>query len=433
MCNEIVALKQRHQLDDGSRYTSGVNLRNLLKPHIKSFVPTSYDVVISHSKGGKKRLLEQAKDSLELEPLCARDGRIRMFLKDDKSHEAAYGTPRCIQYRSKRYCLPLATYLIPLESYVYSWLDEAETPIFAKCRNMVQRGQDIEDKMSYFNDPVAISLDHSKFDSHVNTELLRVEHWFYNKCYNEPELGFLLNLQLTCHGTTKNGTRYKTVGTRMSGDQNTGLGNSLINYVMTYAMKKHLNIPMLMYIDGDDFIIFVERSVSHLVTPDWYKQFGMVTKVDNSTSVIEEIEFCQSRPVFNGVGYTMVRNPLRMLARLQWMVGKKHPKHVVNYLTSIGLCMMSLGVGLPVEQYVGSTLASLGGRYIQTDLHYRANKMKMKPGRAQIVVPSDLVRSSYYAAWGITPDEQMELEKIIIREPILIEPTNYEQYPLRFK
>jgi len=406
----------------------------MLKRNIKSFTPVSYETVIRHAKGGKKRLLEQAMESLTIEPLNARDGKVRMFLKDDKSHEAKYSTPRCIQYRSKRYCLPLAAYLIPLESYVYSWLDEAETPIFAKCRNLTQRGEDIDTKMSYFHDPVAISLDHSKFDSHVNIELLRVEHWFYSKCFNDdPRLKFLLGLQLTCHGSTKNGTRYRTIGTRMSGDQNTGLGNSIINYVMTLAMKKSLNVPMLMYIDGDDFIIFVERSNGHLISPSWYEQFGMVTKVDNTTSIIEEIEFCQSRPVYNGVGYTMVRNPQRMLSRLQWMVGKKHPKYILNYLTSIGLCMVSLGMGLPIEQYVGSTLARLGGRYIQTDLHHRAKSMKMKPGRAHIIPPSDSVRASYYAAWGISPCQQLEFEAASILPPQLIEPTDYEQYPLRFK
>lgn len=165
ICNEVVALRQRHQVDDGSRYTSTLNLKELLAERVCRLYTVSEDVIISRASGGKRRLLEEAKASLELYPLEQKDGRVRMFLKDDKSHELTYTCPRCIQYRSKRYCLPLATYLHPLEHYIYSWKDSSDTPIFAKARNMQQRGSDIFAKFSMFNNPVAISLDHSKFDT----------------------------------------------------------------------------------------------------------------------------------------------------------------------------------------------------------------------------------------------------------------------------
>jgi len=430
VCNEAVALRQRHQLDDGSRYTSTINLKSMLAKRVRRLYPVGEDVIIALASGGKRRLLESAKESLGIYPLENRDGKVRMFLKDDKSHLPEYTAPRCIQYRSKRYCLPLATYLHPLEHYMYSWTDDSETPIFAKSRNMQQRGSDIQAKMEMFNNPVAISLDHSKFDSHVNKHLLRFEHWFYRKCYpGDRTLDRLLRMQELNIGTTKNGTKYTTPYTRMSGDQNTGCGNSLINYGMTLAMKAALGIRMCFYIDGDDFIIFVDRTDEHLVQPSWYEQFGMKTKLESSTSVIEHIEFCQTRPVFNGRGYTMVRNPIRMLSRLPWYVGKMHARHRINYLYSVGLCELSLGMGLPVGQFLGHKLSKLDGKYIVTPTHYVANKMAYKPGKARLIPPSIAVRESYEQAWGVSVLDQLRYESMDIVDPTLTFHGEFDEQP----
>lgn len=414
MCNEIVALQHRHQVDSGARYTSRLNLRRHLRTKVKYIHPVSQEHIIHRATPRKRKLLEQAKLSLEHEPLNNKDGRVRMFLKDDKYHVMKCGAPRCIQYRSKRYCLPLACYLHPIETYMLTWLDASGTVVFAKGRNLIQRGNDIEQKFNYFNDPAVISLDHSKFDAHVNKKLLALEHWFYKQCNSSKELAKLLKMQELNVGTTRNGTKYRTPFTRMSGDQNTGCGNSLINYAMTVALLEDLDIKYCVYIDGDDFLVFVEKSKVHLVKPELYEQFGMSTKLDNTTSVIEHIEFCQTRPVFNGVSYTMVRNPVRMLERIQWGVGKFHPNYVVNYLTSVGLCCLSLGMGLPVEQYIGNCLASLGGRYVETNLTMMANQMFIRPGKAQLKPPSLVVRMSYERAWGITLQMQEIIESLEI-------------------
>lgn len=429
--NELIALSQRHQVDDGARYNSEIGLKTMFRGRIKLLQKVDQQVVIDHARGTKKKLLERARESFKTNPLSEEDARVKMFLKDDKYHTAEYKAPRCIQYRNKRYCLLLAQYLIPVESMVYTWLDDSETPIFAKSRNLVQRGNDIKTKMGFFRNPVAISLDHSKFDAHCNGRLLRLEHWFYNQCFdNDPLLRKLLSWQLVNRGATKNGTTYETLYTRMSGDQNTGLGNSIINYAMTLALIRSQGIQACYYIDGDDFIIFVERGDAYKVDPKWYEQFGMVTKLDCSTSCIENIEFCQTRPVFNGVGYTMVRNPNRMLSRTPWVVGDKHPRFVKNYLTSLGMCMLSLGMGLPVEQFVGYTLTQLGGRYIDTPLHYSANKMFMRPKRARLIIPSMATRLSYERAWGLTIGEQLEVEKSKIVLDVDLDPSlDYDEYP----
>jgi len=311
---------------------------------------------------------------------------------------------------------------------VYEWLDASGTRIFAKSRNLTQRGCDIQTKFEYFANPAVISLDHSKFDCHVNKQLLALEHKFYNACYQSKELAMLLKWQNSNIGSTKNGTKYRTAYTRMSGDQNTGLGNSIINYAMTKQILDDLGIKHCLYIDGDDFLIFVERSTAHLVDPKAYAKFGMSTKLDSIAYEIEHIDFCQTRPVFNGVGYTMVRNPVRMLERIQWGVGKFQHSYIRSYLTSIGLCCLSLGMGLPVEQYIGNTLAALGGRWVNTSLNHSAKQMFMRPGKAKLVEPTLQVRLSYERAWGLTPALQQDIERLNVTLDSTIQDVAFPQY-----
>jgi len=350
-----------------------------------------------------------------------------MFLKDDKYHTLKIGAPRCIQYRSKRYCLPLATYLHPLEQYVYTWKDSSGSPIFAKARNLVQRGEDIEHKFNYMVRPAVISLDHSKFDCHVNKQLLELEHKFYNSCFHSKQLRDMLKWQKRNVGKTSNGVEYTTMFTRMSGDQNTGLGNSLINYAMTATLLA--GIKHCLYIDGDDFLIFVEREDVDKVNHQAYEQFGMSTKLDNIAYEIEQIDFCQCRPVFNGSSYTLVRSPFRMLERVQWGVGKFSKSYIPRYLTSIGQCCLSLGMGLPVEQYIGQQLASFNSkRKVITDMHYIANKMPYRVGRARVVEPTLQTRLSYERAWGLSIPLQKELESVSVTLDVKVQKLVYPQY-----
>lgn len=414
VCNEVVALNHRHQIDSGLRFKSKLNLFATVRKRVKYIDPVSQDVIIQRATPRKRKLLEQAAVSLENTPVCCKDGRVRMFLKDDKYHVMSISCPRCIQYRNKRYCLPLACYLHPIEKHLLSWVDVSGSVVFAKGRNLIERGRDIETKFNYFKRPVVTSLDHSKFDAHVNKELLRFEHRFYRACNGDKLFRRLLQMQELNVGTTRNGTKYRTPYTRMSGDQNTGCGNSLINYAMTVAILKSLGVKYCLYIDGDDFLVFTEKCDAWKLKPELYRQFGMETKLDGRAETMEDIEFCQTKPIFNGTSYTMVRNPKRMLERIQWGVGKFNHKYIVNYLTSLGHCCLSLGMGLPVEQFIGYKLTQLGGRRVDTNLTMVANQMFVRPGKARVIEPVIATRLSYERAFGITLQMQQDIEQLEI-------------------
>lgn len=422
VCNEVIALKGRHQLDDGARYT-GPCLKNTLRKFcdqhlLGRIAPVSEETVIAHAVPSKRKLLLAAQESLRDEALRKKDNLVKMFLKDDK-YTGEFKAPRCIQYRNKRYCLRLARWMIPIERSTYTWVDSSGAPVFAKGRNMRQRGRDIFAKFSCFVKPAVVSMDHSKFDSHVNPKLLQLEHWYYNTRARDPELARLLAGQTINKGRTKNNTRYTTVATRMSGDQNTGLGNCIINFAMTRHILDKLQVKYCLYIDGDDFLVFIEAQDVALIDPTLYEQFGMRTTIDSVAYRMEHIEFCQTRPVYDiDESYTMVRNPRRLLTRVPWVIGPRGSDDIKNILYSTGLCEMALGRAIPVAQYVGQTLSThFKGKYKRTDLHYRACLERIKPQRAKIVQPTEATRVSYEAAWGVPIPQQLEWESMKIGSP----------------
>lgn len=309
---------------------------------------------------------------------------------------------------------------------VYGLVDEYGTRIFAKARNLMQRGQDLREKWESFRNPKALLLDHSKFDAHCSKPLLQLEHWFYSKCNSAPILRKLLKWQLINKGYTKNGTRYTTQATRMSGDQNTGLGNSLINYALLASFCQHHKLKASIYVDGDDSVIIYEDEGTQ-VDIGYFRQFGMVTK-SAETDVFEHVEFCQTRPVYNGTTWACVRNPLRILARSQWTVKEQWARKPKVYLASIGRCEIALGMGYPVGQYLGSKLAAFSNKHIITDLEYCANRQFMRPRAAHVVPPTDECRASYELAWGLTPDEQLTIESLTLLPP---SESIAEEYPFR--
>lgn len=438
-CNEKIALSKRHQVDDGSRYTSKTCLKKYLRPLIKPSHVATEDYIISKCSGDKRKLMENARDSLQEYDICQKDGQISMFLKDDKypwdesaledlfhqTLKQKIATPRCIQYRNKRYCLRLAQYLHAIETNTYAYEDKYGTRVFAKCRNLTQRGKDLRDKWESFVKPKALLLDHSKFDAHCSVELLKLEQWFYLKCRKDSELRKLLKMQNSCRGRTSRGTTYKTHGTRMSGDQNTGLGNSIINYAMLSAFMEHNNITGSIYVDGDDSVIIYEDTGSSF-DMNYFTQFGMVTKREDAVD-FERVDFCQTRPVFDGTSWHCVRNPVRLMSRTPWTTREQWSKKREVYLASIGRCEIALGMGMPVGQYLGEKLSALSTKSMQTQLDYVARREYVRPGKARVVPPSLECRLSYEAAWGLSPPEQMYLENLSIHLPF--EEVYAEEYP----
>lgn len=429
VCNELVALKQRHQVDDGARPEKGVCslIVQALKPYRVRVYPDSFEQVIDRYSGGKRAIAVRAYESLQRDPLTPKDAQVRMFLKDDKYHTSKMAAPRCIQYRDKRYGITMARYYNALEHAMLQSVNMVNgvatgNRIFAKGRNQLERATDLRQIWDSFVEPVALSIDHSKFDAHCNLALLKAANKHNMMCLHKTyrhKFSKLAAQQLLNKGKTANGTKFETRGTRMSGDQNTGGDNSLINLGMTLDWLKSQKVQAQLYIDGDDFVCIVEKRDAGKLDVKKYAKYGMSTKLEGTTDMFEHIDFCQCRPVFDGERWRMVRNPQRVLARLPWVVKKQPIARDLQWLKSIGMCELSLNLGLPVMQAVAEKLIQLSPKkYIVTPLHHLAKHEVVKPWKALPKPVRYEARLSYETAWGISPAEQLDYESMTFGEVV---------------
>lgn len=412
-CNQSAALLSRHQLG-GAKTTASLDITTLTDLITGKCKPISREAVVNCYKSGKKARMESARTSLLEDSINKTDAKVRMFIKADKFHVEEYKAPRAIQYRSDRFGLEWARFVHPLEELIYEVKDWTETPIFAKKRNLAERAQDLEEKAIHFNRPLFVSLDHSKFDSHVTKELLRVERKVYQHCMPRAyrkNIKWFMDQEENNHGSTSTGIKFFTPGTRMSGDQNTALGNSVINAVLIGNAFKAIKHSM--YVDGDDSVVIIEKDdVKVLDNMQAYmKTCGMETKIEQVTETFEEVDFCQCRPVWFPTGYRLIRTPQRAFDRSGWVV--KHMDRVFTdrWIRSVALCELVLGRGCPLMQEFALKMLPLGsGKYAVTDRHHQAKQLQHSVERVQPLPIHPQTRESFWVAFGYTPEEQIQLE-----------------------
>jgi hypothetical protein len=266
--------------------------------------------------------------------------------------------PRMIQFRDAGYSAHLACFLKPIEHGLYSLKGDGKLlpkgRLVAKGRNPVQRARDIKVKWEQFNHPVALSIDCSRFDAHVQAKHLDlIEHAAYRTAWNTPELTRLLRMQLLNRGTTSGGLKYVCPGGRMSGDMNTALGNCVLMICLVGAALQ--GCPYQMYDDGDDCLLFCEQDHLQLVSDKieaYFTRVGFNVKIENVATEFNKIFFCQSRPIQTVEGWIMVRSPQKILG-----FGVSGTKFINNgmtsmkqYIRALGMCGYAISRGVPVLQ-----------------------------------------------------------------------------------
>nr|QJI53482.1 MAG: hypothetical protein 2 [Riboviria sp.] len=317
-CNELVSLHNRHLIDRTLReYCKDYMLGKFKEVSGGWAIPSermSYDEVIRCYRGAKKRMYTFAKLELVKYGLRSSDANVRMFVKFDKydAEEIATKAPRAIQYRHARYNLVLASYLKSFEAKFYQLPSKNGLRVITKGLNPVEVAGLLLEKSRLFDEPVYLSCDHSKFDSSVNVDHLKFEHGIYNKVFKDTQLKFLLKKQLYNKGFSRNGIRYSVLGTRMSGDYNTGLGNCLLNRAVLESMLIGLKHEIML--DGDDSIVIVERRDLRKVDLDHFRRCGFTTEV-TQTEDISEVTYCKRRLCHSNPPM-MVRNPIRAMSNM---------------------------------------------------------------------------------------------------------------------
>lgn len=419
-CNELVSLHNRHLIDRVQALYSvatvkqGFTLaRQRLGQEMCDIEPCSYSEVIKHYHGAKRKSYAQAYHDLINYGWNENMWRVKMFVKPDKYdaelvHEKA---PRAIQYRSPMYNLMLAKYLKPMEHKLYSTTYNDQRWC-AKGLNNNERAELIVSAGEHFKAPLFIMLDHSKFDSSVTEDELREAHKAYVQWLPSKELKFLLSKQYHNKGITKHGIRYSIKGTRMSGDYNTALDNSFINYVAITHWLHRSKVEGKIIIDGDDSVVVVEgddkvKLMAHL---EIFKEYGFSTVME-TTDDLNSVEFCRSK-ILDTSKPRMAREPIRALSNLCVGLKRYAGKARWRYLAGNALGEMYRSSGVPLLYRTAKFIYEIFGEkgvIMDTETRYKYDL----DSNVELEEPTIEDREQYQIAYGITPEDQILIENQI--------------------
>lgn len=414
---------------------------HLLKKHLPSTAPLTHRQFVDGYKGRKRVVYERALAELSSgDYSIAEDAKVSVFIKHEKTDRTSKRdpVPRVISPRNPRFNIRLGRYLKPLEERIFKSLGK----LFG--HRTVMKGMDVRqtakimrEKWDMFHHPVAVGLDASRFDQHVSVEALEFEHNVYLDCFKTSEhrkkLGNILKHQLEnkCTGYAEDGSlHYTTNGTRMSGDMNTSLGNCVLMCTMIHAYLEHVGVSGQLANNGDDCVVFMEKSdLGKFSTGlfDWFWDMGFNMAIEPAVYEFAHIEFCQCKPVFDGHGWIMCRNPITAIAKDAVLLKSNfNMSRYRLWLKAVGQGGLAIAGGIPIFQNfyqmcvrngVSSYTRARKNDVVRLDaissdeiLPFFMREHGIKGNEvAKTITPE--CRASFWEAWGVTPDAQIQLEK----------------------
>jgi hypothetical protein len=384
-----------------------------------------------------KEKYSRARQSLIEEPWTRKDSYLNSFVKAEKVNPFAKPTkPRIINARDPRYNLELATYLKPLEHYLWRVLKGvcpgvARSRVVGKGLNSFERAELIVEKMEGMPNGVAFEVDGSAFEAHCTQESLTYEHRVYRSAYpGDENLNRLLERQLELVGCTAGGIKYRRKGCRASGDFNTGMGNTLICIATIETVMGELRreIPGLKYdmlVDGDNAVLFMPHEHVHQVRERFSAVCTLLTPQEMTLGAIaytpEEVTFGQSHPVKVAGKWRMVREVYKVLSNT--FSSHRHLEHRnfgLRFLKLVAHAEMLLNEGVPVlGPWFRKARAQLSWSkdlpeprdYLEFHQLEVLNRMKEAVKDTPI---SAETRLSFARAFGISPDQQVRLEQTLV-------------------
>jgi len=381
-----------------------------------SFSPFSEEEFLAHVKSTKKRRYREAFRTLKGNPLTKRDFYVNSFIKFEKIDVAKsfVKAPRLIQYRPPRYCGELGRYLVPIERRLFGTWNlrrGVDQVVFAKGLNSFQIARRIV-AMDRFRDNVFVLLDHSNFDASVTTKWLESEIAAYSALYHDEYLDFMLSAQRYNRGRTTSGLYYQCEARKMSGEYNTSLGDTLINYVLLESWLEGVDHEIL--VNGDDSVVSMSRVDWMKLADDaidWFAGYGFTTKIDIVTTLYR-VEFCQCQPIQLRPGlWRMVRKPMRVTSRMAYSVGTYEGEAWLRYLTAIGLAELSCSDGVPVLQAAAMHALHHGLGKEPLTLPYHPGILEPFWGRPLAKRIHPIARATFALAFDISEAQQHQMER----------------------
>jgi len=415
----LPTVSSRFHTAELNRFRDGVLSRMVRCPR------ASRQQVVDAYTGRKRMVYTKAHESLDRDPLQSKDARLSSFVKFEKQDVGK--APRVINPRSPRYNLELARYLKFNEKKFFAAINGVfggyTSHTVIKGVNADVAAAVIAAKWARFREPVAVGLDASKFDMHVSVAALQYEHSFYTSLFpNDKRLRELLSWQLRNTGrayVSDGHVDFDMRGTRSSGDINTSLGNCIIMCALVYAYAATRGVNVELCNNGDDCVVIMESTDLLAFSrglDGWFRKRGFAMVAEAPVYEIEQIDFCQTRPVHLSTGYRMIRNHNTVLQKdPMCLVSIPNDKAYYKWCAAVGVCGTMLNKGVPVQHAFANVFQRVGRETTREHIEhvYRGRHVLQTAEGCMDAVIDDRARVSYYYAFGVRPDEQLCSEQLL--------------------
>lgn len=427
------------------QYSEG--LRQLSYPLTKM----SESQYLATCHGARRKRYEKASETNRSKGQNKRE-KVTTFVKLE-GHRLKVGSPlipRMIVDPGPAYNLALGCYIKPIEAVIFPMITQLfgnVAPVVLKGFNCAKQGSIMHQKWTQFHDPVFIGGDAKKFDAHTSRAALEFEFGIYRNFFPaDPHFVWLLEHQYGAKIQARfpdGHLSYELNGGRWSGVQNTGLGNSVITTAIVYAWVLEKGLRVEMVDNGDDWGVMLDRKDVPLFLDgfvDFCFSVGYRMVLEAPVYLLEHIEFCQTKPVWTPDGYIMVRD--HHVSRLKDSVTSKNfsEKDFRSWAAAVGAGGMSMCGGVPVmqEYYSFMLRCSKGAIPSLTAFDVNAGRYQLSKGmsRKHHTVHPD-TRYSYWLAFGVLPDSQLEQEAFYrsvshadwVKDPAVVCKKNREYLP----
>lgn len=402
-----------------------------LKRYARGLAPWSHEYFVA-TRGRKRLLYESALKRMYGRGLQAKDSTLSIFVKVEKENltKKPNPCPRIISPRSPAYNICVGVFVAPLEKVLYEDIGQVfGHRVVAKGLNALDRGQLMAELWELIVDPVGVGGDAHRLDQHMHQSALRHGHKQYNRYFHSRKLMRLLGHQLvnSAVGYCYDGVvKFKCFGRRASGEMDTSLGNTLTMVEMAYSALSSLGfVPAkrcsrgdprayALIDDGDDFVIFLARtSIPRLEgIEDWFRAAGFPVAMEEPVYELEHVAFCQTQPVFDGLRWTMVRDPRVCIDKDVMSLKPCRTEAEWNTLrNTVGLSGLALAGHMPIFSEFYEALRRGAGTRVDKDSTVTGFKMLARGMNMSKVPVTPAARASFFRAFDITPDAQVAIEQ----------------------
>ncbi len=382
----------------------------------------SHQEVVEMYTGPKKQIYQKAYMDYLHNGITRSDATLSTFIKFEKTNLDK--APRMIQPRKPVYNLCLARYLKKSEKIIYKAINTVfkhRTPATViKGMDCYESAKIIRQKWDLFHEPVAIGGDISKLDMHISVAALQFEHMIYNSAFNSKTLKKLLRWQVKNYGRSfyaDGMIKFKTNGKRSSGDINTSTGNTIIVCSVVYYCLTTLGLNAELIDNGDDFVVITEKINTDKIVkhfPHLFAEFGLPLVMETPVYEFEHLEFCQTKPVYDGVEWRMCRNALTSFAKDPiCLIPINNLTILREWCRAIGEAGYNLTAGLPILPKFYSMFMRASPK-VRDSIRYNTFRNTSYYQNAGVAVKRTAItteaRVSFYNAFGILPDVQVAIE-----------------------